>query len=350
MTTAWKPTGVSFSSGGIRIIGHIGVLAHLLETGDLSHVHDWYGCSGGAITAILAGLGVTSIWLRDFVRHFDPRVFADIEDDAVFNYLNAWGVNTGKALISFMGRLMDTWEPGSSAWTFADFVAHRPGITLNITGANISKKVIAVFNHIHTPKMKIVDAMRVSSTIPLFYTPWYDPSGDIYCDGAVMEYYPWTCLKDRENTLVVVCTDTGISGRLGSQEPIKTLWDYFGTLVECARRQRFIETPKHWIAVNNKIHGVLDFDIIQADRITFFEEGIRAAKGWRAFRDSIKQGSASETHRCSGDRGHPYASSVAHCSPNNMSESPGSHSPAPQQHSSQDLQTSRPRASRRWSL
>ena len=341
---------MTFSSGGVRIIGHLGVLAQLMESGDLDGVRDWYGCSGGCICAIVAALGVTPAWIRDMARHFDPRVLSVIEEDAVFDYLTTWGVNDGQTISTFIGKFMDTWEPGSSAWTFADFVANRPGVTLTLTATNVTRGCQAVFNHVTTPSMRLVDAARISSCIPMFYCPWKDASGNVYCDGAVTEYYPWTPVVDKANTLVVVCSDTLISGRPMPSVVIKSMSDYIGRLTDICRSKMTVDMPKNWIAVNNHTVGVLDFDITQEERLLFFEEGRMAARRFLAFRHLREKDSVAKTPESSKCRDHPSTLSICRCCQGKKLDSPGCHTLSPQPCPPPDLQNGGSRPCRRWSL
>ena len=81
MASRWKPKAISFSSGGVRVLGHIGVLAALQETGALSDVRAWYGCSGGSICAIMGAIGVSAGWLRDFAEYFQIKLLGMVSDD-----------------------------------------------------------------------------------------------------------------------------------------------------------------------------------------------------------------------------------------------------------------------------
>lgn len=322
-------------------------------------MRNWYGCSGGCIGAIVAALGVTPAWIRDMAQHFDPRVLSVVDEEAVFDYLTTWGVNDGSALSTFIGKFMDTWEPGSSAWTFADLIANRPDTTLTLTATNVSQGCLAMFDHIRTPTMRIVDAMRISSTIPLFYCPWIDASsGDIFCDGAVTEYYPWVSVVDKANTLVVVCSDAGISGRKPERESIHSLSDYVGRLTRIARCQRSVDTPKNWIAVNDQIAGFLDFDITQEDRLRLFDEGVSAAGRWLSFRDrSLKQKAALTqkdaspgTPESSMRHELPHTSCACLHNPDKRSDTPGCHTPPQRKAPLHSLRDEGRRPSRRWSL
>jgi predicted acylesterase/phospholipase RssA len=334
------------------MIGHIGVLSKLMEADVLDQVRDWYGCSGGAICALFGVIGVTSAWLREAVEHFDPRVVAAVEEETVADFMNVWGVNSGATFIEILSSFIDTWEPGCSKWTFADLVTKRPGKTLNVTATNVTRGAVTVFNATTTPNMNIVLAVRVSSSIPLFYTPWFDASGDLYCDGAAFEYHPWSCVKDKDHTLVIACSDVGITGRRIHPESIKSIGDYLGRLSFVSRLQRATQTPRNWIAVNNKVFGTFDFSMTKEERQSLFQEGRVAAAGWLAFQQSrVRQRDASEERPGnSRDRGLPDTSSSCPGGPDRRLDNPQCHNPplpTVPPHSPRD---EAPRACRRWSL
>ena len=57
-------------------------------------------------------------------------------------------------------------------------------------GTNLSTGYGEVFSVEHTPNMRILDAVRVSMSIPLFFSAVRAASGDVYVDGGLMNNYP----------------------------------------------------------------------------------------------------------------------------------------------------------------
>ncbi len=268
------------------MIGHFGVLARLHDEKLLDEVVHWYGCSGGAMCALFGILGCSAEWLRDSVRYFESAAALPISDDLLVNFMSSWGVIPGEAYRDMIGRFADTWEPGSSGWTFADLSRERPGRSLHIVALNVSQQRYEVFNAATTPTMRVMDAVMASSSIPLIFTPWRSPvTGDIYCDGGVIEQFPWRHVVERENTLVIACSDAEIRDY---REPlaIHTVGDYVGHIFHAIRRNMISmipEKPRHWIAVNNRTVVFVDFKMTEEDRLRFFDEGVSAAAAWVAF-------------------------------------------------------------------
>lgn len=286
MSAVWKPRGISLSAGGIRVLGHIGVIARLREEGLLDEVTHWYGCSGGAMCAFFGILGCSPEWLRNGVRYFNGSVITEFSDDLVANFMTSWGVTSGETYRDIIGKFADTWEPGASLWTFADLARERSGESLHIAVLNVSQQRYEVFSAETTPTLRVIDAILASSSIPLVFVPWRSPlTGDLYCDGGVVEQFPWKYVVDHDSTLVIACSDADIRGRpLFSR--VSNLGEYFTQIFSALRRNILTSIPaqpRHWIAVNNQTVGMLDVRLTEEGRLAFFDEGVTAAAGWIAF-------------------------------------------------------------------
>jgi len=271
-------------------VGSFGVLTHLIDSGMTAQVTDWYGCSAGAMCALFAAIGVSSTWLREVASIFDARLIGAVREDYVCDFAKVWGAASTENLREIIGKFIETWEPGASAWTFA----RLPG--LHISATNVSRGRAEIFDSVNSPNMKILDAVCASSTIPFFFAPWIHPdTGDIYCDGAITEPYPWLCVPNKDETLAIVCADKDIIGR--NPPPMKqimTIIDYFTRLISVGLHRDSAVIPRYWIAVNNRTIYSIDFNITKEELLAAFEEGIQTAKGWMTFRASM-QDSPGET-------------------------------------------------------
>jgi predicted acylesterase/phospholipase RssA len=347
MSTAWKPHAVSFSSGGVRLVGHLGCLAALLDTDVLSDVRDWYGCSAGAVCAFLAALGVSARWIRDAKAMFDARILTDIRGEYIMDFLTTWAVSSTDSFIAYLSRLADTWEPGSSKWTFAEFARERQGYGLYITASNVSKHRLDVFSADTTPSICIMDAIRASCAIPMMFMP-ITLNGDVYCDGGVIELYPWMHVKEKEKTLVILTEDTCVSTNQ-VQRPITSLVAYATSIfwMMSVRAHRMKPMPRFWIAVNNKEVHFADFHMTVDARDRFFAEGEQAARSWLSFRQkAVMSGTARTLPSCEGlgtDASGPDA-------PDRMSDIPKVQTPLQPLSPSLGLHTASSRIARRWSL
>jgi len=345
MSPRWRPQCISFSGGGARSIGHMGVLIRLMEEDILSDVRAWYGTSGGSMAAILGALGVSVGWLRSCAEYFDTHPMLDIQEDLVAHFMTEWGVDYGNKYVEYMGRFLNTWEPGFSEWTFAQLSAARPGILLGIPAVNLSTGEYVLFSSTTHPHMKIFDAVRATSSIPMFFTPWKDDKGHLYCDGALKEQYPWACIpkEKRSTTLMIACHENQIG--VYTHAPISTFTDYISRIMYIARHNHQQDAPEHTIVINDTRIDILDFFQRKEERLCLIQSGIDAVAAW-VMQHSLAENS--ETHPLSSVPDTlPSARLVAQ---DRELDIPQSQNPQPSRGPSQGLHISSQQISRRWSL
>lgn len=338
------PRALSFSSSGVFLIGQMGIYCRLLEAGVLDKVTEYYGCSGGALVVFLAALGVTPTWIREWVQHFDTRPLLHVQEEMVVDYMTSWGVDSGDYASEYVRKFIDTWEPDASVWTFTDFARARPGISLKIIATNVSAGSQEVFSVETHPTMKVSDAIRASSSIPFYAAPWRDSSGQIFCDGAVLESYPLRCVRSPTETLFVICSQPR-----GQQlvTPVVTFSDYVHKILNLGRFwNRTIEEPDHVIRLSPCGIMMLDFMISKEERLRLFATGIADAE---RFLSLPRQGSAGGTAESRPSSGGPNALSASHPSPELSSDSHRSSTPLPSGAPSQDSHAGGSRRYRRWS-
>lgn len=339
-------TGVSFGGAGARVFGYFGVLIQLMESGVLKDVRDWYGCSAGSWCALFGAIGGTASWLRDIIPHFDLSVIALTEEDIATSLMNDFGIATGREALDLLKRFADTWEPGCSSWTFADFARNRPGITLTMIAVNLTRGELVAFNAKNTPDMLLFDAIYASCAIPVYGVPWKDNHGEYYCDGGILETYPWSCVTDKQHTLVVIISVNMISGRPMRQE-VRSISEYIGALANVLMKNKTGAAPKHWIAVNETEIQMFDFRLTPEQRTTLVEKGIAAAKGWLAFRRKVLTSGSLESQPPCAD---PHTSLSDRPSQNKTLDILQSDSPLQPPYPFLDSRSAALRSARRWSL
>jgi len=345
--TAWYPREVSLSSGGIMLCGQLGILAALQEAGTFRHVRAWHGCSAGAICAFLGALGVSPGWMRTLMETLRIHEVTQPQEHCVESLLDHWGLSDGTEMVEYFRSLVETWEPGAGSWTFADLALARPGVTLSVIATNLTRGTQQIYSTRATPTVRILDALRASCSIPLYFTPVRDASGDLLCDGAVLEYYPWSYLTDKDNTLVIVVNPRHFEG---SWEAAPT---HIGEYVQTIARlmlQRSIDKPRHWIGIGDPAVMMFDFGLPMEMRLGLFERGCSAARAFLEWSRRQLTDSAQATPQTREPSARQSISCADHRSPETESDSPECHSPQRTAYPSRDSRSASSRSSRRWSL
>jgi predicted acylesterase/phospholipase RssA len=349
MPAQWKPRQLSLSGGGVLISAQLGAIVALKEAGVLTDVRAWHGCSAGAVIAYLCALDVSPAWLRTFVEALELGPLTTPQLHCIESFMTGWGVNDGSAMIQFFHDVVETWQPGAGSWTFADFAAARPGIDLSITATNITRRCVARFSPTTTPTVRILDALRASCAIPLYFTPWQDTSGDMYSDGMFAEYFPWEYIEEKDETLVIVNSTSHFRRDVSMLRPVKSVLQYITSIITTMQRRALVGKPRHWIAVECDRAEVVDFNISKEQRLSLFEIGGARARGWIAWSQHLTD-SERATPRMPGLSADPSTSSSDRPSPEIEKDSPGYRTPPRLACPSQGLRSASSRTSRRWSL
>jgi len=180
-----------FEGGGVKGIAYLGAMQVLQEKGILANIKRVGGTSAGAINAALFALGYKLDEQRRILKKMNFNNFMD----------DSWGLvrDTDRLIKKFgwyKGDFFHHWISGlinnklkNPNATFRDLeAAGRPD--LYVYGTNLSTRFGEVFSREHTPTTRIADAVRISMSIPLFFTAFRNARNDVYVDGGVLNNYP----------------------------------------------------------------------------------------------------------------------------------------------------------------
>lgn len=190
-----------FEGGGVQGIAYVGAMRVLEDEGILKNVTRVGGTSAGSINAVLFAAGFTN---REMLKILGDLDFNDFKDDS-------WGVLRDMARLRdefgwYKGDFFRDWvggllkeKTGSANITFKALKEHTKK-DLFVYASNLSTKFGEVYSPEHTPRMRVVDAVRRSMSIPLFFKAIRDDRDDVFVDGGAINNYP-VKIFDREKYL-----------------------------------------------------------------------------------------------------------------------------------------------------
>lgn len=184
-----------FEGGGVKGIAYVGAMEVLEQKGILQSIQRVGGTSAGAINAVLLGLNYSPAETKDILMRLNFRNFLDASWGLVRDtdrLLTEFGWYKGDYFRGWIGELIRT-KTGNSESTFNDVQNKKPGrgfLDIYLMGTNLSTHFSEVFSFEHTPRMCIADAVRISMSIPLFFSAMRSLRGDVYVDGGVLDNYP----------------------------------------------------------------------------------------------------------------------------------------------------------------
>lgn len=133
-----------------------------------------------------------SSWLPKFIGKEVSKLTGDVE--GLQRLINKYGWYSSEYFYEWMKIIIAGQCEGNSKATFEDFRNH--GFKdLYIIGTNVSKINVEVFSYDTTPNVSVVDAVRISMSIPLYFeTLQFNGEkfghGDFHVDGGVLFNYP----------------------------------------------------------------------------------------------------------------------------------------------------------------
>jgi len=209
------------SGGGVRGLYYIGIIKKLEELNIMKNINCIAGASIGAFFGSLIAIGFTSTELADFILLFN---ISKIKKTNMSNFFSFFGIDEGINLEIILEKMFEM-KGFNKNITFGDFYK-KTKKDLIITGVCINEKKCHYFSHTNTPDMKIIMGIRISTAIPLYFTPvYYD--NKLWVDGGIIDNYPISLFKNKlDKTLGIYLSEKK------NYSEISNLEDYFGCIIQ----------------------------------------------------------------------------------------------------------------------
>lgn len=185
-----------FEGGGVKGIAYGGAIIELEQRGYMENIRRFAGTSAGAINASLLALGYTADEMSQLVAETNFKDFADddlgsLRDTA--RLLKKYGWHRGDSFQSWIAdRVAD--KSGQPNLTFAQLHAKTASDErfrdLYVVGTNLSTQSPEYYSFETTPNMPIMQAVRISMSIPLYFQAIFNAKKQVLVDGGVTRNYP----------------------------------------------------------------------------------------------------------------------------------------------------------------
>jgi NTE family protein len=193
-----------FEAAGIRGIAYCGAIKEMESHQLMNGIEKVAGTSSGAIMALAVSLGYSGSEIENLIGNTNFKKFND------GNFLFVGGISRVKKYFGwYRGKKLEKWlaeiiehKTGNADITFAQL--HEKGFKdLYVTGTCLNKQRPVIYSYESHPKMKVRDAVRISTAIPLYFEAVFvDSSGnvlthpkekqglDVMVDGGFLENFP----------------------------------------------------------------------------------------------------------------------------------------------------------------
>ena len=204
MATRQTYKNLVLGGGSIRGISHIGALQRMCDAG-LVHLPDIQQVSGssvGSIIGLYVVLGFTAAEMWQMLLEMDTGALVNPN---LTQALDKLGLDDGKIIYNYAEGLI-TNKFGTKHMNFKQ-LHDQTGITFSVVGTCLTTKKAVYFNHINTPCMKVSMAIRISISMPGYFSP-IDIDGNKYIDGCIFDDFPMHLHENLQQTLgILLCKD-----------------------------------------------------------------------------------------------------------------------------------------------
>ena len=165
-----------FEGGGIRGIAYAGALTVIEKEGILSGIERTGGTSVGAIAAMMVAVGYTASEIKTVMEELKLQEFNDgqfVFFGGFYRFFHNYGWYRGARFERWLGKLIEA-KTGNAELTFQELhlhhIANRNYRDLFVTGTNLTTQRSEVFSWASTPDMPLKTAVRISMSIPLYFS------------------------------------------------------------------------------------------------------------------------------------------------------------------------------------
>lgn len=256
------------SGGATKGVAQLGALHCLKKHNMLNNIKTIAATSAGAGNGMLYCAGYQPMEFFKFIKllNLDNVFTKKIE---THNVITKYGFDDGSRMMLVLMKLMKA-KGYDENITFKEFY-QRTKINFIVTGVCVNDKKVYYFSHINYPNMKVLDAIRISMSIPIVFTPCTF-EGKIFIDGGCIDNFP-IHLFEHELDKVIGIYVTEV--RENAKE-IKFIEDYLINTIQCifeGMTHRDTKTyNKHVINIR-----CTNFSESQADLVNMFDEGYDTA-------------------------------------------------------------------------
>lgn len=262
------------SGGSIKGISELGAIHKLIEEKliDLKKLKGVAGSSVGSLFGLLIVLGFTLDEIWNFIYNLD---FKNLVNPDFFLLLKKNGLETGNLIYNLIEEIIFK-KTGNKHLNFKQLY-DISGIRFVVTGSCLTTKEIIYYDYLNTPNFKVALAIRISISMPGFFTPVIIDNCK-YIDGGILDNFPMSVFQNEMNETIGIAIGNEFDTNYEYLEEyfmaVMNLffYNYYALTINIyAENTIFIDKSLNHISVFN-------FDIDNKTKIELFQCGIEASQ------------------------------------------------------------------------
>jgi predicted acylesterase/phospholipase RssA len=258
------------SGGSMKGMAELGALHYMESIGILKNITTLAGSSVGSVICTLICIGYRPVEVYHFFMNVNVKNFTKIN---AYNFFNKLGLDDGKRFVLVIKKFFKAKSIDPNI-TFKKLY-QKTKKKLIVTGACINDKKTYYFSHVTEPDMRVVDALRISISIPIVYTP-RKFKGKIFIDGGCTDNYPIALFKYKIDQVIGIY----VSEKKSVEKKISSIETFMMSTMDCIKEgfdmNSFRGYEKHTILIKCKSgednHHISNmFDLGYREAIKFFK-------------------------------------------------------------------------------
>ena len=273
------PKRLLLSGGGIKVCGIVGAIKRLQEDKKLVSVNEICGISAGAWLAFMMAIKVPIETIERLISDIDFGVIRNLTAESILGFPETFGLDDGTKFVNLLEMIFRVVLKIDIGLTFAEI---KTGIQFRCWATDLTTKSAREFSVKTTPDVRIIDALRATTAIPIYFTPSIDPiTGNMLSDGGIQGAIGLQNLTFEE------IAESIVIGFLNNDEKKDTspidIMGFMNAVFKCMTNSRHEDLLKKW---NHHILRIpLDFqswnfEATKEDRLGLIKRGYDAAKLW----------------------------------------------------------------------
>ena len=279
---------LAFSGGSSKGFSYLGVIKSMYEYGILDNLEEVAGTSIGALFSTLICLKFNPNDLINIFMNVDLNWLHNINSDSILHLINKYGLDNGDFMEKFLGVIIGIRFPNKNPneISFLDIWNYNP-IKINITGSKVYQGIIEpqLYNHILTPQMSIIKALRISMAIPPIFSPINDETGHLV-DGGINNNYPIDIFKDKMDTTIgVLCSEKITNEKCKNViELYKSIIVYMITKETLIKKNKYLDNT---IVIESDIQMFHIFNLSQEEKTNIINLGYQLTKQYLSIKGFV---------------------------------------------------------------
>lgn len=174
------------SGGAIKSVSLLGAIKYLEEKNLIKNFKNYIGTSGGAIILFFLLIGYSSNDIKNILLN-ELDFLTNLNIQNITNIYYELGIDNTKKNEKILRKYLYS-KSNLESITFIEF-CKKYGYNLIITGANITTQSLDYFSIDTFPDMDIIQALLITSCIPILYKPILF-NDNLYIDGGIYSNFP----------------------------------------------------------------------------------------------------------------------------------------------------------------